>query len=84
MLSSGSQLGTQGRPAKRGTGLRPKGSAPGNVRSSHTVPLIVLCNVGRGQDEKTFTPGPAMSILPPFEKTATRSELSSAPQHDAG
>ena len=42
------------------------------------VPLIVLCNVGRGQDEKTFTPGPAISTLPPFEKTATRSALSTA------
>ncbi|MGB8486467.1 MAG: hypothetical protein WCD67_09395 [Xanthobacteraceae bacterium] len=42
------------------------------------VPLIVLCKVGRGQDEKTFTPGPAMSIFPPLENTATRSKLSSA------
>jgi hypothetical protein len=32
------------------------------------VPLIVLCNVGRGHDEKTLTPGSAMSILPPFRK----------------
>jgi hypothetical protein len=43
------------------------------------VPLIVLCSTGRGQDENTFTPGPAMSILPPFENTATLSALSSAP-----
>ena len=42
------------------------------------VPLIVLCSVGRGQDEKTFTPGPAMSILPPLEKMATRRFVSSA------
>ena len=42
------------------------------------VPLIVLCSVGRGQDENVFTPGPAMSILPPLEKMATRSALSSA------
>lgn len=42
------------------------------------VPLIVLCNTGLGQDENTFTPGPAMSILPPLENTATCSALSSA------
>lgn len=42
------------------------------------VPLIVLCRVGLGHDEKTFTPGPAMSIFPPFEKGATLSALSSA------
>ena len=43
------------------------------------VPLIVLCKVGLGHDEKTLTPGPAISTLPPFEKMATLSELSSAP-----
>ena len=43
------------------------------------VPLIVLCNTGLGHDEKTFTPGPAMSTFPPFEKDATLSALSSAP-----
>jgi hypothetical protein len=42
------------------------------------VPLIVLCKVGRGQDENTFTPGPAISTFRPSENTATRSELSSA------
>lgn len=42
------------------------------------VPLIVLCSVGRGQDEKVFTPGPAMSIFPPLEKMATRRLVSSA------
>ena len=42
------------------------------------VPLIVLCSVGRGHDEKTLTPGPAMSIFPPHENGATRSALSSA------
>ena len=42
------------------------------------VPLIVLCTVGLGQDEKTLTPGPAMSTFPPLEKEATRSALSSA------
>jgi hypothetical protein len=42
------------------------------------VPLIVLWSCGRGHDEKTLTPGPAISILPPFENTATRSELSTA------
>ena len=35
------------------------------------VPLIVLCNLGLGQDENTFTPGPAMSTFPPLRKTAT-------------
>jgi len=43
------------------------------------VPLIVLCSTGLGHDEKIFTPGPAMSIFPPFEKDATLSALSSAP-----
>ena len=43
------------------------------------VPLIVLCKTGLGHDEKTFTPGPAISTLPPFEKIATLNELSSAP-----
>ena len=42
------------------------------------VPLIVLCRVGLGQDEKTLTPGPAMSTFPPLEKEATLSALSSA------
>jgi hypothetical protein len=37
-----------------------------------------LCTVGLGQDEKTLTPGPAISTLPPFEKLATLSELSRA------
>lgn len=42
------------------------------------VPLIVLCNVGLGHDENVFTPGPAMSILPPLEKIAGRSAASRA------
>src|SRR5262249_51085291 len=42
------------------------------------VPLIVSCSLGRGTDENTFTPGPAMSTLPPHEKNATRRLLSSA------
>ena len=42
------------------------------------VPLIVLCKIGLGHDENTFTPGPAMSIFPPFEKGATLSALSRA------
>ncbi len=42
------------------------------------VPLIVLCNVGLGHDEKTPTPGPAMSTFPPQEKAATLSAWSSA------
>ena len=42
------------------------------------VPLMVLCKTGLGQDENTFTPGAAMSIFPPLEKTATLSALSSA------
>ncbi len=42
------------------------------------VPLIVLCKIGLGHEEKTFTPGAAMSTLPPLENTATRSVLSSA------
>ena len=42
------------------------------------VPLIVLCSVGLGQDEKTFTPGPAMSTFPALEKDAILSALSSA------
>ena len=42
------------------------------------VPLIVLCRTGLGQDENTLTPGPAMSIFPPFEKLATFNALSTA------
>ena len=42
------------------------------------VPLMVLCKVGLGQDENTFTPGPAMSTFPPSENMATFSALSSA------
>src|SRR6185295_8315999 len=42
------------------------------------VPLIVLCAIGRGHDENTFTPGPAISTLPPFENIASLRALSSA------
>jgi hypothetical protein len=39
---------------------------------------MVLWSAGLGQDENVFTPGPAMSIFPPFENIATLSALSSA------
>jgi hypothetical protein len=42
------------------------------------VPLIVLCNPGRGHEENVLTPGPAISILPPQEKDAMRKVLSTA------
>lgn len=42
------------------------------------VPLIVLCKIGLGQDENVFTPGPAISILPPLEKIAGLSAASRA------
>jgi hypothetical protein len=42
------------------------------------VPLMVLCKIGLGQDEKTLTPGPAMSTFPASENMATFSALSSA------
>src|SRR5262245_29965148 len=41
-------------------------------------PLSVLCRIGLGHDEKTFTPGAAMSTLPPLENTATFSPASRA------
>src|SRR5688572_9468280 len=53
-------------------------SHPATCGVAMLVPLIVLCCVGRGHDENVFTPGPAMSILPPLEKMATRRALSSA------
>ena len=55
-----------------------KAAHPATCGVAMLVPLIVLCRVGRGQDEKTLTPGPAMSTFPPLEKEATRSALSSA------
>jgi hypothetical protein len=41
------------------------------------MPLMVFCKAGLGQKEKTFTPGPAMSTLPPLENTAALRALSS-------
>ena len=43
------------------------------------VPLMVLWTLGLGHDEKTFTPGPAISTLPPDEKFAMPRVLSTAP-----
>jgi hypothetical protein len=42
------------------------------------VPPMVLCKAGLGQDEKTFTPGPAMSTFPPSENDAIFKAVSSA------
>ena len=56
-----------------------KAAQPATCGVAMLVPLIVLCSCGRGHDENVLTPGPAMSILRPFENDATRSELSSAP-----
>src|SRR5215207_9311175 len=55
-----------------------KAAQPATCGVAMLVPLMVLCNCGRGHDENTFTPGPAISTLPPSENDATRSELSSA------
>jgi hypothetical protein len=43
------------------------------------VPEIVRWSNGRGHDEKVFTPGAAMSTLPPFENDATLRASVSAP-----
>src|SRR6476646_2387255 len=72
-------LARKAAPRSMGMVCAQRAAHPATCGVAILVPLIVLCNVGRGHDEKTFTPGPAMSILPPFEKTATRRELSSAP-----
>src|SRR5438105_3916170 len=72
-------LARNARPRNDGLVWAHRAAHPATCGVAMLVPLMVLCKVGRGHDEKIFTPGPAMSTFPPHEKTATRSALSSAP-----